>query len=964
MDSSFNLYNGININYSSELKIELINKNGLNILYFNGRSIKNKISDIELFLSYLNCIVHIVVITETWLDENNEMFFNLKNYNSFHNNRRKHAGGVAIFCHSSIISEVVLSETFLDNSHCLIIKLVHYNIHVATIYRAPDGNINDFTSFFSEKLNSYKNILYVGDFNINVLNEFRKEVLNFKSIVESDGYVIMNNLSLDMATRVTDSSLSTIDLVITDLVKYKYNFTVDDLSFSDHKLIFLNMNIDSVNITNKLIQSVHINYNKIKTDIAENSEIAASSSYEDLSEKIKNICSLNKSIKNKKIRITSYKQEWSSKELTKLVKKRKLFYDLFKKYPGNDFYSRKYGELDMIVKKTADDDKKKYFGNKFNSALCNPRQTWGLINELIYNKKSISKSNIPKKIISNNKEICDPSDICDVFNEFFTEIGSSLASSGQSAPPISSVNAPSNFLTDFSPVTEVEVLNIIQSLNSKAAAGFDGISVRVVKDSATALTPVLTKLINECFLRGEFPDALKVARVVPIFKNGSKSDPGNYRPVSILPIISKIFEIAIKNRLLDFMMLNSIIHENQYGFQKNSNTTAACLNLIENIYKNIENKKKAASLFIDVRKAFDSVDHVVLCDKLGKIGLKGIALDLLKNYLVNRKQYVMFDDHRSSQLLIKTGVPQGSILGPFLFIIFMNDIFDCRINGSLQLYADDATIVYGENSFLELQEKMFEDITTIQKWMESNKLSMNLKKTNFILFHMRNSDLTNIFNEICFGNIKINRVESEKYLGIVIDKDLNWTQHIDSIKRKISSFVGVLKRISKFINEKTKKDIYFAYIHSHLTYGNPIWSTAPLYKLKELQVFQNKAMKEIYNLSRLTPSKLLYKDSILPVLILSKYELNLLTFKIENNLIKSNLTFKISNEVHSYSTRISNNFRAIFCRTKLTKNSIQSRGVGLFNQLPLYIKQEIRFMKFKNELKKHFIHVVKSSTDL
>lgn len=670
----------------------------------------------------------------------------------------------------------------------------------------------------------------------------------------------------------------------------------------------------------------------------------------------------NKKQSKKSKTFTKYKQVWSSDNLQLIIKERKQFWDLKKNYPTNDFFSSRYKELQKLVEILSKSDKKNYYGNKFESSLHNPRYTWRVVNELIYNKSTESKSALPKELIVNDVIYTKPTEICDVFNDFFINIGSNLASSNQT----SSVSEPSitqrdrtnmNHLYEFAPVTETEIINIIKSLNSNAAAGYDEISSKVVKNSATKLAPILVELINDSFRTGCFPDSLKIARVLPIFKEGNSSDPGNYRPISVLPFLSKIYEMVIRNRMMQYLENINFINHDQYGFQRNANTTSACLNLIEEIYKNIELKQKTCSVFIDVRKAFDSVDHDTLITKLEEIGFKGKTIEMFKSYLLNRKQFVMIGEHNSSEKTIKTGVPQGSILGPILFIIFVNDLFDCSFHGSLQLYADDATLTYGESTYEILKEKMIQDILKFNTWMTNNKLSLNFKKTNFIIYHLKNSDVRNIFNEVCFDNHKIDRVNKTKYLGMIINETLNWNDHVDLVKKKVARFVGVLRRMSYLLDVKIKKQIYYAHIHSHIIYVNPIWSSVAEYKLKDLQVLQNKALKAIYNLPRLTPSKELYtgdRSDILPIKHLTEYEINLLSFKINNKLIKSKFSFQITKEVHSYTTRLANNFRSIFSRTNCTKNSILNRGVTSFNKLPDIIKNENKISVFKNKLKKYY----------
>lgn len=246
---------------------------------------------------------------------------------------------------------------------------------------------------------------------------------------------------------------------------------------------------------------------------------------------------------------------------------------------------------------------------------------------------------------------------------------------------------------------------------------------------------------------------------------------------------------------------------------------------------------------------------------------------------------------------------------------------------------------------------MSEDLIKLNDWMSRNRLSVNFTKTNFMLYYLRNTDMTDSFNYLCFKNFKINRVEKVKYLGLILNTSLNFSEHVELVKARVSRFVGVLRRISKFVNEATRLKMYYAFIHSHINYINSIWSAAPDYKLKELQILQNKAMKQVYSLPYRTPSISLYYKDILPLHCIFDMELKLLVFKVKNKLIKTNLNFTVSTEIHSYLTRIANYFRPNFNRSTCTQNSIFNRGVTRFNQLPNHIKTIIELKSFKLNLK-------------
>lgn len=242
MDCDISIYDGLDINHSLRKSHQIVTQNGINILYFNARSIRNKFEEIELLIGSYKIKIHIIVITETWLDKNEIDFFNLENYNTFHSTREKMGGGVSIYSHRDLDSCLIANEKILTNSHCLIIKVAELQLSVGAVYRWKDDRIIDFTDCFSGFLNKYNNIIFIGDFNINILNTQSNETAYFVNTLSADSYAILNNLSDEFTTRVTDSTATTIDLIVTDVLHLTYNLDIDNLEFSDHKLLTFNMN--------------------------------------------------------------------------------------------------------------------------------------------------------------------------------------------------------------------------------------------------------------------------------------------------------------------------------------------------------------------------------------------------------------------------------------------------------------------------------------------------------------------------------------------------------------------------------------------------------------------------------------------------------------------------------------------------------------------------------------------------
>jgi hypothetical protein len=365
-----------------------------------------------------------------------------------------------------------------------------------------------------------------------------------------------------------------------------------------------------------------------------------------------------------------------------------------------------------------------------------------------------------------------------------------------SAPPY---KAPLPCHQEFSlnPTTPHEVAQCIKELKSKACPDIDGISTRVLKNCSTQLVPVLCKLINDSFSTGIFPDQLKLAKVIPIYKGkGSSADVNNYRPISILPTFSKVFESIVKRRLIKFLSANELLNGAQHGFLPNRSTETAILDFTKTVLQALDSGNKVTGVFLDLSKAFDSVDHALLAEKLSAVGVRSKALEWFKSYLSNRKQSVAidyFDDHSSSietcysqTLEVKLGVPQGSVLGPLLFLIYINDMSFSLTSGISKsvLYADDTNLLFVHRNSQELQELAQRDVDRVVSFFHSNLLTINESKSNLVNFCSR-SDGNAV--ELRVNTTELNSVASTKFLGVVIDSKLNWHDHVSYLRSKLNS---------------------------------------------------------------------------------------------------------------------------------------------------------------------------------
>ena len=358
--------------------------------------------------------------------------------------------------------------------------------------------------------------------------------------------------------------------------------------------------------------------------------------------------------------------------------------------------------------------------------------------------------------------------------------------------------------------------------------------------TATGSTQKITYICNLSFATGIFPDAMKIAKVIPIYKTGAKGEFNNYRPISLLPQFSKILEKLFDDRLEQFISKNNILTDCQFGFRTGRSSTMAIVNFMEKITNSLDDMKAVISVFIDLKKAFDTIDHTILLQKLNHYGIRGIVNQWICSYLTYRKQYVQIKGTKSTLERIICGVPQGSILGPTLFNLYLNDI--CNVSSILEftLFADDTNIIYSHDSTTLLCNTLNTELEKLNAWFNLNKLSINLQKTNYTTFSTNNSDST---IQIAINGSNIEKVNSTKYLGVYIDHYLNWKDHIAYISSKLSKSTAVIHKTSHVLDTKTLTLLYNAIIFPYLNYCMEVWGNTYETNLYSLFIKQKKAIR-------------------------------------------------------------------------------------------------------------------------
>lgn len=557
----------------------------------------------------------------------------------------------------------------------------------------------------------------------------------------------------------------------------------------------------------------------------------------------------------------------------------------------------------------------------------------------------------------NQRELLQPQDICEAFNDDFISISrdmycENLYNTDYLNGITYNVTSPYRLQN----VSEADIVRHIASLRSDAATGCDGISSKFLKIYQNKLARPLAYTINKAIQSGIYPDSLKTSTIVPILKHGSSMDVRNYRPISVLCSLNMVIEGIIKEWLVALLDRNDIIHPNQYGFVKKSNTETAVVHLTHSVAKSIQDGQLTAVIFLDLKKAFDSVDHRILEHKISKLNLAANERSLIVSYLDKRHQMVKVNGRTSSKKeAIAISVPQGSRIGPVIFNFVINDIHELEIYGEIQQFADDTSVKYKASSLTELNHQMSHDLEILNDWLKSNHLQINAEKTKYMIFSKSNvsAQRINTHNfQLNLNGQAIERVRDITYLGVQIDDLLHWDRHIEKVRCAIAPYVFALRKIRPYTTEHTSTLIYNAYIASRLVYVSSAWNNATSTSLERLRVLQHKALKSILKLPHLTPSHTLFSPKFLSIDNLMTQRLLIFIHRIKNEEVKHSFYLQTVAEIHEYNTRNRNNFFVGTRGGRTEEANILRKGLMEYNRLPDIMKT-LPTSKFKKQLRLH-----------
>ncbi len=480
--------------------------------------------------------------------------------------------------------------------------------------------------------------------------------------------------------------------------------------------------------------------------------------------------------------------QWISKRLKNACKKKNTLYREFIKYrttEAENKYKKYKNKLTNIMRTC----KKEYYSKILENNKNNIKSIWNILNSVLRDTPRLV--NYPQYFSGTENNINKMEDVVNEFNRYFASIGPTLARKiPVSDTPYHATSIEKNSSSIYLKlVLEKEIIDIVNTCKNKTSSDCEDIGMDTVKRVIEGISKPLTHICNLSFQTGQFPNKMKTAKVIPMYKSGNKHHFTNYRPISLLPQFSKILEKAFNDRLCNFLDKHKLLNDSQYGFRTNRSTALALTELIEEITNSIDNKKLVIGTFIDLKKAFDTINHNILLIKLERYGIRGVVLNWVRSYLERRQQFVVMDGYMSEHLDIMCGVPQGSVLGPVLFNIYINDI--CHVSKSLKfiLFADDTNILITGENLQQLLSTLTIEISQLKKWFDSNKLSLNLTKTKIMLFGNCNRSE---HIQVQIEGVNLERVYENKFLGVIIDDRICWKPHIRHIQTKLSRSISVL----------------------------------------------------------------------------------------------------------------------------------------------------------------------------
>lgn len=847
------------------------------------------------------------------------------------------------------------------------VQLGNNKINLGIVYHSPNGNhgkfINDFEEICDKTTTKNQRLVIVGDFNFDYLvnNFYRNKI---------QGTIMKYGLEqiINEPTRCTPTSETLIDYVITnDPNIFAKVHKVPKITDHDAITINIRSNNRPVNVISKMYRNYNIdNFHMINLRLIDCSWptncIDVNTIFDKTSKNFKKvvdeICPV-KTFENSRNSLP-----WYDKEIHIKAKNRDNAYKNFIQCSRNVEEKQNLWNIYKIYRNEVNNSlrlkRKHYYENAIDSHYGDSKQMWKTLKQLIRNENLAFTNPVIKFEFSDRVVIAkSENDIANCFNEYFISSVGDIIDTINNHEKWSANHLPEikNNLENFSKISLKELKNIIASLENKGNI-HDVMNGQVIKNTIDTCGFHLLNLINTSFSTGIFPNELKTSIIIPIPKVKNSNDAMNFRPINTLLDIEKVIERAAYNQLIEHININNIFLGNQSGFRSKHSCETALQLTVTSWNQLMDKGKYIVAVFIDLKRAFETIDRGILLQKLKSYGIKSTALKWLESYLSDRKQVVKINNHFSTKRQINIGVPQGSVIGPLLFILYLNDI-NCSVNCEfINLYADDTLLAVSGDCVETSVQKMNDELINLEKYLRRNKLKINVQKTKAMIIsnHSRTKNVDKDNITLIIENKKIEIVKQFKYLGVVLDENLTYKEHFITIQKKISKKLFFFSRIAAQISMKARLTVFNSIIQPHFDYCSTILFLLDNTSKASLQKLQNRGMRLILKCNRYTPIthmlETLQWQSVTKRLTFSAM---IFIFKIVKGLMPTYFKqfIKFNHEVHEHCTRSANNFHIDRSNTSKGINSLFVRGLVEYNSIPNEIKACDKLVPFKRELSKY-----------
>lgn len=939
----------------------------ISIYHQNVCGISTKKHELDMYLNSMGDNKPIYVcITEHFLNSRNVTLFNITDYKLIAYNVRTNmlrGGSLILGLNNCKYEELSICPMLYKQEFFEIcgVKDKDTNLNICCLYN--NGKSIYFSDFLTqlEKLLTHffnKKCIIGGDFNVDLLEDDKNKT-QFLTLLKCYNFRPIHFFE----TYVCGGAHSCLDNFLTNILpEYVDNCTVDHNGISDgHSALLCTLSVPyklTTNNKDKYIKKKHRVFSSKNNKIFRESILKHNWHNYGINSflKIFNECftsSFKKIQRKYKVNANNI-IKWVTNGIRTASKMKRFLMPV--NAVTHDISLVKYRNIYIrIYKKVLRNARRLALQSQLQKSKNHTKLIWNVVNK--HRNKLVSKDREKMVLHVGDRTVVDEQEIVKIFSEQFDVAGAPVCS------VIDQVN-DKNLASDiedmcWEPITPLEVRTIVRKMEKKKSAGYDEMPIVIIQDNIDLLAYPLSLFYDGCCEQSVFPAQLKIAKIIPIYKKGIRTDPRNYRPISLLPVLAKIFEKLMKARLLKHLEKHNIINERQFGYQRNKGTKDAVHTLIDDVIVFLSEKKKVSGLFLDLSSAFDTVSHVALVRKLELCGVRGKALHLFQSFLSDRYQFVEIGGVETEELVryksgavnLKRGIPQGSVLGPVLFIIFMNDLIKFIDNEfsdvKLVIFADDTNAVIAAENLDDLELKTNEVLSAFDMWFKSNDLLINASKTNALLFRTTPRNLECM--EIKMNNKIIPLVESVQFLGVYIDSYLNWKEEISKLDNKISSACYALRSLRDEVPIWDLKSVYHALVESHLRYSIRFWGNSYDYNVKKAFTLQKRAIRTILKLPPWESCRPYFGQlSILTVPCL--YILELLTGVPGC----STQYYDAVTESKRLATRRKDRCGLIAPTLNIIKHSPRYQTSKVFNSLPLDLKMETDPNVFKKSLK-HFL---------